>query len=44
MFIRVFNSEVEANEFAQQVMGVLSIRYNWSDMLCRIIREYVVKY
>lgn len=44
MFIRVFNSEVEANEFAQQVAGILTTRYSWSDMLSTIIREYVVKY
>lgn len=44
MFIRVFNSEVEAIEFAKKVAGVLSIRYDWSDMFCAIIREYVVKY
>lgn len=44
MFIRVFNSEFEASEFAQRVAGVLSIRYNWNDMLLTIVREYVVKY
>lgn len=44
MFIRVFDNEAKAMEFAQQVFGVMSIRYNWNDMLCKIIREYVVKY
>ena len=44
MFIKVFETENDAIEFAKKVAGVLSVRYNWDDMLYRIIREYVVKY
>lgn len=44
MFIKVFETETDAIEFAKKVAGVLSIRYDWNDMLCSIIREYVVRY
>lgn len=44
MFIKVFDNEAEANQFALIHHTKTIIHYDWDEMLNRIIKQYIVQY
>lgn len=43
-FIKIFDNEVEAEQFANAHHTKAIIRYDWDDFYMRIIEQFVVKY
>lgn len=43
-FVRVFSVEKNAEKFAKENKGKVVVRYEWDDMRCKIVKQYVVKY
>ena len=44
MFIKVFTNEKDAMRFAAMKNAKVVVRYDWDNMLGRLIREFVVKF
>lgn len=44
MFIKVFTNEKDARTFAALKNAKVIVRYDWDNMLGRLIREFVVKF
>ena len=44
MFIKVFNSELEAIKFAQLKNAKVSIHYEYNELTKSLVRLFVVKY
>ena len=44
MMIKVFSNELNAQKFAKQVNGKLTIRYDWDAFRKKLIKEFVVRF
>lgn len=43
-FVRIFTIEKNAQKFAKENGGRLTIHYDWDDMKQKIVKQFIVKY